>query len=55
MTDIDPESDIELHTVDEHVMVRVSLAEPVTGEWVRRYERLARATGVPVQTQVRTG
>ena len=51
MTDIDPKSDIELHTVDEHVIVRVPLAGPVTGEWLRRYQRLARATGVPVQAQ----
>ena len=51
MTDIDPESDIELHTINEHVVVRVPLAGPVTGEWLRRYQRLARATGVPVQAQ----
>jgi hypothetical protein len=51
MTDVDPKSDIELHTVNEHVIVRVPLAGPVTGEWLRRYQRLARATGVPVQTQ----
>jgi hypothetical protein len=37
MTDIDPKSDIELHAVDEHVIVRVPLAGPVTGEWLRRY------------------
>jgi len=49
MTDIDPKSDIELHTVNEHVMVRVPLAGPVSGEWLQRYQRLARATGVPVQ------
>ena len=51
MTDIDPESEIELHTVDEHVVVRVPLAGPVTGEWLRCYQRLARATGVPAQAQ----
>lgn len=51
MTDIDPKSDIELSTVDEHVIVRVPLAGPVTGEWLRCYQRLARATGVPVQAQ----
>ena len=32
MTDIDPTSDIELHTADEHVIVRVPLAGPVTEE-----------------------
>ena len=51
MTDIDPKSDIELHTVNEHVIARVPLAGPVTGEWIRRYQRLARATGVPVQAE----
>jgi len=51
MTDIDPKSDIELRTVDEHVIVRVPLAGPVTGEWLRRYQRLARATGVPVEAE----
>jgi uncharacterized membrane protein len=51
MTDIDPKSDIELHTVNEHVIARVPLAGPVTGEWLRRYQRLARATGVPVQAE----
>src|SRR5215467_11250844 len=53
MTDIDPKSDIELHAVDEQVIVQVPLAGPVTGEWLRRYQRLARATGVPVQAQAR--
>lgn len=51
MTDIDPKSDIELDAFNERVMVRVPLAGPVTGEWLRRYQRLARATGVPVQAQ----
>jgi uncharacterized membrane protein len=53
MTDIDPKSDIELHTVNEHVIVRVPLDGPVTEEWLRCYQRLARATGVPVQAQAR--
>jgi hypothetical protein len=51
MTDIDPASDIELRTVNEHVVVRVPLAGSVTDEWLRRYQRLAHATGVPVQAQ----
>ena len=42
MTDIDPKSDIELHTVNEHVIARVPLAGPVTEEWLRCYQRLAR-------------
>jgi hypothetical protein len=32
MTDIDPKSDIELRTVNEHVIARVPLAGPVTYE-----------------------
>jgi uncharacterized membrane protein len=51
MTDIDPESDIELHTVNEHVIVRVPLAGSVTGEWLRCYQRLAHAAGVPVRAE----
>jgi len=51
MTDIDPEADIELHPADEHVTVRVPLAGPVTGEWLRCYQKLALATKVPVQAQ----
>ena len=47
MTDIDPASDIELRTVNEHVVVRVPLAGSVTDEWLRCYQRLAHATGVP--------
>jgi hypothetical protein len=41
MTDIDPQADIELHSADEHVTVRVPLAGPVTGEWLRCYQQLA--------------
>jgi hypothetical protein len=51
MTDIDPQADIELHSADGHVMVRVPLAGPVTGEWLRCYQQLALATKVPVQAQ----
>ena len=54
MTDIDPKSDIELRTVNEHVIARVPLAGPVTDEWLRCYQRLARATDVPVQTEGHT-
>jgi len=53
MTDIDPKSDIELSTADGQVVVRVPLAGQVSGEWLRCYERLARATEVPVQAQAR--
>jgi uncharacterized membrane protein len=51
MTDIDPKSDIELKRANEHVIVRVPLAGLVTEEWLRCYERLAHASGVPVQAQ----
>lgn len=52
MTDIDPQADIELHSADEHVTVRVPLDGAVTGEWLRCYQELALATKVPVQAQV---
>jgi uncharacterized membrane protein len=51
MTDIDPQADIELYPADEHVTVRVPLAGPVTGEWLRYYQQLALAAKVPVQAQ----
>jgi len=51
MTDIDPNSDVELSTADGQVMVRVPLAGQVSGEWLRCYQRLARATEVPVQAE----
>ena len=54
MTDIDPKSEIELSTADGQVMVRVPLAGQVSGEWLRCYQRLARATEVPVQAQARS-
>ena len=53
MTDIDPRADIELHSVDGHVTVRVPLAGQVTGEWLGCYQQLALAALVPVQAQVR--
>jgi uncharacterized membrane protein len=51
MTDIDPQADIELHTANEHLTVRVPLAGAVTGEWFRCYQKLALATKVPAQAQ----
>src|ERR1700722_10909933 len=51
MTDIDPRADIELHSADEHVTVRVPLAGAVTSEWLRCYQKLALAAKVPVQAQ----
>jgi uncharacterized membrane protein len=54
MTDVDPNSDIELSTADGQVIVRIPLAGQVSGEWLRCYQRLARATEVPVQAQARS-
>ena len=51
MTDIDPRADIELHSANEHVTVRVPLAGAVTSEWLRCYQQLALAAKVPVQAQ----
>jgi len=51
MTDIDPNSDVEFSTADGQVMVRIPLAGRVSGEWLRCYQRLARATEVPVQAK----
>jgi uncharacterized membrane protein len=51
MTKIDPTADIDLRTANEHVIVRVPLVGLVSDEWLRRYERLARASGVPVEVQ----
>jgi len=51
MTDIDPKSDIELHSDNERVIVRVPLTGLVTDGWLRCYERLARASGVPGRAQ----
>ena len=47
MTDIDPQADIEVHSADERVTVRVPLAGPVTGEWLRCYQKLAQARECP--------
>jgi uncharacterized membrane protein len=52
MTDIDPRADIEVFSADEHVTVRVPLAGPVTGEWLRCYQKLALAREMSVQAQV---
>src|SRR5262249_60162000 len=51
MTDIDPNSDVELSTADGQVMVRIPLAGRVTGDWVRGYRRRARATEGAVQAR----
>jgi len=53
MTDIDSQADIELHSADGHVTVRVPLAGAVTGEWLRCYQKLAQASKVAVQAQAR--
>jgi hypothetical protein len=47
MTDIDPQADIEVHPDDEHMTVRMPVAGPVTGEWLRYFRKLALAAEVP--------
>src|SRR5277367_3174122 len=51
MTDIDSQADIEVRSAHEHVTARVPLAGQVTSEWIRCYQRLARATDVPVRAE----
>ena len=51
MTDIDPRADIEVHSSDARVTVRIPLVGPVTGGWLQCYQKLALARGVPVQAQ----
>ena len=51
MTDIDPQADIEVRSADGRVMVKVPLAGPVTGEWLRCYQKLALPADVSVQAQ----
>jgi hypothetical protein len=55
MTDIDSRADIELHSADGHVTVRVPLAGQVTSEWLRCYQRLALASEVPAQARAQHG
>lgn len=49
--DIDPVADLELHSTDEHVTVRMPLAGRITGDWLGCYRRLARAAAVPVTAE----
>jgi hypothetical protein len=49
MIDIDPAANIDLHSTGKHVTARIPLAGQVTGEWLERYQRLARAAAVPAQ------
>jgi hypothetical protein len=51
MTDIDPRADIEVHSADARVTVRMPLAGPVTGGWLECYQKLALAGGMSVQGQ----
>src|SRR5262249_61792791 len=48
MTDIDPNSDVELSTADGQAVGRIPLAGGGRGEWLRGYQRLARPRGGPV-------
>jgi hypothetical protein len=49
MTDIDPRADIEVHSADARVTVRMPLAGPVTGGWLECYQKLALAGGMSAQ------
>jgi len=49
MTRIDPQAEIDLSAINGQVRARVPLADKVTDEWIRCYERLARAAGAPAR------
>jgi uncharacterized membrane protein len=51
MTDIDRQADIEIYPTDDYVTVRVPVAGPVNGQWLRSYQSLALAAEVPVQAE----
>jgi hypothetical protein len=53
MTDIDPDADIELRAVDDVVSAGIPLAGDLTPDWLERYQRLARASGVPAHAEAR--
>src|SRR5580704_3442777 len=55
MTNIDPGAGIELHSARHDVVATVPLAGPVTAEWIRCYQRLARATDVPARAEQSEG
>jgi len=47
MTAIDPHADLELDATDRDLVARLPLASMVDGEWMRRYDDLARAIDAP--------
>ena len=49
MTDIDPGADIEINHGEEHVAARIPLAGQVTSDWLRYYQKLARARDLPAE------
>jgi hypothetical protein len=49
MTDIDPRADIEINHGEEHVTARIPLAGQVTNDWLRYYQKLARARDLPAE------
>jgi hypothetical protein len=51
MTDIDPGADIEINHGEEHVTARIPLAGQVTRDWLRYYQKLARARDLPAEAQ----
>jgi hypothetical protein len=55
MTAIDPHGDIELNSDGDRVIAQLPLTEPVTEEWLRRYESMAAATDVPARAHAAQG
>ena len=49
MTAIDPHGELELGSEGDEVTARLPLTQPVTEAWMRRYDSLARAAGVPAR------
>jgi hypothetical protein len=55
MTDIDPVADVEIDHGDEYVTARIPLAGPVDQEWLRWYQKLARARDLPAAAEEHPG
>ena len=55
MTDIDPGADIEINHGEEHVTARIPLAGRVTHDWLRYYQKLARARDLPAAAEEHPG
>jgi hypothetical protein len=51
MTDIDQDADIKVYRGDDHVAVRIPLAGQVAHEWLRSFQKLARAKDLPAPAE----